>query len=238
MIWFLIILFAVTFLAGLIPFYFKEISSKQMSYVLAFSGAFLLGISFLHLLPEAQAAIKKPIGVYVLIGFFLQFIIQKLSHGVEHGHLHHESHQPILGILIGLGIHAFLEGLPLGFDYMQDHTTSTLFFAVMAHKIPAAFTLGSLVLISKGKKYWWLILIFALISPLAGIFASYYGGQYVFVEDFVAFIIPVVMGAFIHISTTILFESGTKHHQISWKKIGAIILGIIVAGLTLLDHTH
>jgi len=235
-LWFLL-LFVITFLAGCIPFLSKGISQKQMEYVLAFSGAFLLGITFLHLLPEAQDALKTSIGGYILAGFFLQFLVQKLTHGVEHGHTHFHKGQAIWGILLGLSIHAFIEGLPLGFEYGSSLTSHSLFIAVIAHKIPAAFTLGSLLLLAKGHKGWIYVLGFALISPLAGFFAEIYGAQYQFVEDWVAFIIPVVMGAFIHIGTTILFESGTQHHQISWRKIGAIVLGVVVSLLSMfLEH--
>jgi len=47
-------------------------------------------------------------------------------------------------------------------------------------------------------------------------------------------LIPVVAGAFIHISTTIFFESGTKHHMLTRQKIAAMIIGVSVGLVTLL----
>lgn len=239
-----IFLFVITLGAGLLPFYFKTITEKHLQLLLAFSGSFLLGITLLHLLPESFEEIGAQAGAFIFAGFLLQFLLQRFTHGVEHGHLHcHDGHahsQSLWAILLGLSVHAFLEGLPLGFEYNQAHTTSTVFFGVAAHKIPEAFTLGSLLLISKNKSKWLWVIVFAAISPLAGLLANYFGHtmNFVFVEDAVAFLIPVVIGAFIHISTTILFESGTKHHEMSGRKIGAIILGVVLASLTLLLHQH
>ena len=239
-----ILLFLVTLGAGILPFYLKNTSEKFLQVLLAFSGSFLLGITMLHLLPESFEEIGIQVGGFVFAGFLFQFIIQRFTHGVEHGHLHqhegHQHHQSMWGIMIGLSIHAFLEGLPLGFEYQHEHTTSNVFFGVAAHKIPEAFTLGSLLLLSRAKQKWLWIILFAAISPIAALLANYFGHSmnYVFVQDAVAFLIPVVIGAFIHISTTILYESGTKNHEMSKQKIGAILLGVLLSSLTLLFHAH
>lgn len=237
---YLILLFLVTLGAGFLPFYFKSLTEKHLQLLLAFSGSFLLGITLLHLLPESFESNVPGVGLLIFVGFFFQFLIQRFTHGVEHGHLHcHDGHahsKSLWAILLGLSVHAFLEGLPLGFDYEDGHTISSIFFGVAAHKIPEAFTLGSLLLLSKTKTSWVWVIVFAAISPVAGLLAK--SMDYVFVEDAVAFLIPVVIGAFIHISTTILFESGTKHHEMSGKKIVAIVLGVVLAISTLLMHQH
>ena len=237
-----IFLFIVTLAAGLLPFYFKNITEKHLQLLLAFSGSFLLGITLLHLLPESFESKVDGVGILIFVGFLLQFLIQRFTHGVEHGHLHcHDGHshsQSLWAILLGLSVHAFMEGIPLGFDYSEGHTSSSVFMGVAAHKIPEAFTLGSLLLLSRNKVKWIWVTVFAAISPLSGMLAHYFGQtmNYVFVEDAVAFLIPVVIGAFIHISTTILFESGTKHHEMSKQKVGVVLLGVALAFLTLLLH--
>lgn len=239
-----VLLFLITFASGVMPVFFKVVTEKHLQLLLAFSGAFLLGISMLHLLPETFAEIGNRAGGFIFAGFFFQFIIQRFTHGAEHGHIHHHGDHghapPLWPILIGLSIHAFLEGLPLGFEYHHAHTTSSVFFGVVAHKIPEAFTLGSLLVISRKHYKWIWIILFAAISPLAALLANYFGHtqHYVFVEDAVAYLIPVVIGAFIHISTTILYESGTRQHEMSRKKIVAILLGVLLSSLTLLFHQH
>ena len=215
-----------------------------MQYLLAFSGAFLLSMTFLHLLPETFEEIGSKAGLLILAGFFVQLLIQRLTHGVEHGHTHTHSHThkhdghshiPIMSIMTGLSIHAFMEGLPLGFNYRMEATEPALYMAVAMHKIPEAILVTSLVYEStKSKSKTFAILaLFSLVTPLSGIFANMLGMSYHFIAQMVTYLIPIVAGAFIHISTTIFFESGTKHHMLTRKKTLAIITGLGIGLLTL-----
>jgi hypothetical protein len=77
-----------------------------------------------------------------------------------------------------------------------------------------------------------------MVSPISGMMAMYYGQKFYFISNILVYIIPVVIGAFLHISTTILYESGTKHHQLSTQKILVVLLGIGLAMATLLLHVH
>ncbi|MCX8471654.1 MAG: ZIP family metal transporter [Chitinophagaceae bacterium] len=239
MIWvFFIALFLVTIAGGLIPVYL-QLNKEWNNYLLAFSGAILLGITFLHLLPETFSDLHFSAGIYILIGFFLQLFLQKFSHGLEHGHIHTHEHNHAIAlspILLGLSIHAFMEGIPLGYNFTQINTIPSLFLGVAAHKAPEALTLMSVVTtlpISKSKKISTL-LQFAFITPLAGILAIYFGKNYLFINQVLTHFVPIVIGAFIHISTTIFFESGTKHHDLDFKKVLAIVAGLGLSLLTML----
>lgn len=232
-----IILFLITFVGGSLPLWIKGLHSDRMPYLLAFSGSFLLSITFLHLLPETFEELDHKAGILLLCGFFVQLLIQRLTHGAEHGHAHaHHDHKvPLNSILIGLAIHAFMEGLPLGFNYRMTATSPSLFMAVAVHKLPEAMLVASIVNEVHGRKAAITILfLFALVTPLSGLLAMKLGMSYLAMTKLVLWLIPIVAGAFIHISTTIFFESGTKQHMLTIKKTGAIILGVCVALATLL----
>ena len=62
-------LFLVSLLAGLLVFFQKKFI-KYLNGLLAFSGAYLLGVSFLHLLPELFEGDTSNIGLFLLVGFF------------------------------------------------------------------------------------------------------------------------------------------------------------------------
>ena len=53
-------------------------------------------------------------------------------------------------------------------------------------------------------------------------------------------IMAIVVGIFLHISTTILFESSTKDHRFNRQKIIAVLLGVLISLLNFLviEHTH
>lgn len=231
-------LLTITFLGGSLPIWIKGLDDKRMHYLLAFSGSFLLSITFLHLLPETFNALGGKAGLLLLGGFFAQLIIQRITHGIEHGHVHmeHNGHRvPVNSILLGLSLHAFMEGLPLGFNYKMAGTEPALYMAVAAHKIPEAILITSLVLGLKGKtKAILTLLVFSMLTPLAGALAAMFGAQYDTMSQFVMYLIPIVAGAFIHIATTIFFESGTKQHMLTWQKTFAIVIGIGMGLVTLL----
>jgi zinc transporter ZupT len=242
MIWiYLLLLFILTLTGSMVPMLFRKYDSSWMTLMLAFSGALLLAITFLHLMPEVFHDLGEKAGLFILIGFLLQLVLQRLSHGIEHGHVHdHDmSLQAVTPIFTGLLIHAFMEGIPLGFSYQSQGTAPSFFLAIAAHKIPEAITLSVLLIAADVKKNRWpLIILFALASPVSGILAMYFGQKFFFISNQLKYIIPIVAGAFLHISTTILYESGTKHHQLSRQKVMAVLLGLGFALATLLLHIH
>ncbi len=235
-------LFAITFLGGSIPVWRKQWSARQMKYLLAFSGSFLLSITFLHLIPETMEHSGHKAGLLILLGFFLQQFIQLFTHGLEHGHSTNDRHNhstAILPVFIGLAFHAFAEGLPLGMVYSEASTLPSLYLAIALHKLPEAMLIASLIYQRKSRTHTLLLLaLFALITPFSGWLTSLLGSRYHDVNNFVHFCIPVIAGAFIHIATTIFFESGTGSHDMNWKKWVAIISGVLLALLSTLNHVH
>lgn len=64
----------------------------RFRWILTFCGGLLFSTAILHLLPEVLAYGHPTENLWLLSGFFLQFILEKFSAGIEHGHLHHEPH--------------------------------------------------------------------------------------------------------------------------------------------------
>ncbi|MCA6078233.1 ZIP family metal transporter [Fulvivirga sedimenti] len=235
----ILVIFSV--IGGSLAFFTTRLSSRYYHLALIFSGAYLFGITIVHILPELFIQSVNPglIGVYVLLGFFLQQWLESYTQGVEHGHLHeHEghSHSGLSGLvlLIALSVHAFLEGALLSHpsDIHQINETGPLLWGIILHKIPAAFALMSVILCqnnSKGRAFAYL-LIFALASP-AGMLLSQLAvnSQFVSAASF-SILFAIVSGNFLHISTTIVFESN-EQHKLNYQKWGVAILG---AGLAVL----
>ncbi|NEU08076.1 ZIP family metal transporter [Flavihumibacter sp. R14] len=227
-IWKLTILFASAFFGGLSIFLFKRDNSQRLKLVLSFSGAYLFAITVLHLMPEVYHTSDPMIGLFVLGGFLLQILMEQFSEGIEHGHIHKHSHDIVFpfGIMISLCLHALLEGMPLAAGQHNE-----LVFGISLHHIPAAFALGSVLLQSGIRKTGLIIFlaVFALMSPL-GYFISFQLSQGTIghIESYFGRIMGVVIGIFLHISTTILFESSVDH-KFNFKKIIAVLAGVAIA---------
>jgi zinc transporter ZupT len=228
-IWKFSILFFAAFLGGMAIFVVKNDKSQLLKLILSFSGAYLFAITVLHLIPDAyQGADSHTIGIYILIGFLLQIFLEQFSEGIEHGHIHKHSHSYVFpyGIMISLCLHAFLEGMPLAKDHHNE-----FIFGIALHHIPAAFALTSILIqnhISK-KSTLFNLSLFAIMAPL-GYYVSMRlsNGSLGGIETYFNKIMGVVIGIFLHISTTILFES-SANHKINFKKMIAVLLGIGVA---------
>ncbi len=227
---------------GCLATYIK-ISQTNLRLLLAFSAAYLFGISLMHLLPEVyQLPNTKWVGLFIVIGFCTQLIIESFSSGIEHGHTHLHSdtcktHLPY-GIIIGLCLHSFLEGLPV-YQLPQVGTTQDSFFdkqlvlGLAFHNIPISVTFIALLKDHRTKLSRMLLLLitFACMAPL-GYLAGYCIQSLGFKnwELYNHFAFALVIGIFLHISTAILFES-SDHHKYNGIKIIMLLLGI---GLALL----
>jgi zinc and cadmium transporter len=235
-----ILLFLSVIVSGL-SVLFINISSKNLKLILSFSGAFLFAICVLHLIPEIYLSGTTYVGVYILIGFFVQILLEFLSEGIEHGHIHihkhHHKEQAFpYAMMIGLSVHSFLEGMPLAnIGPIGEESHNSLLIGIVMHNIPIAMALMTMLLqshISKQTAVLWLIL-FASITPL-GTLTSCAIGENILGNFSTYFdrIMGVVIGIFLHISTTILFEN-SENHRFNFIKFFVIMLGAGFALLTL-----
>lgn len=197
--------------------------SDYLPLLLSFSGAFLLAITVVNIIPEIYDHEPKRIGFFILIGIMLQLILEYLSGGAEHGHLHHQKSNNFPWLLfVSISLHALLEGFPL-------HLDKHLLVAIMIHKIPIGLILTSFLLRADFKLIQILPImsVFALMTPLG----SFLEERMAFSVDIENYITAVAVGVFLHVSTTILFET-SKDHRFNLSKFLMILLGFAIALIT------
>lgn len=242
MILYSLILFILTFVAGAAVFFIPKINNQYFKLSLVFAGAYLFSITVIHILPElfTHNETYPNIALYVLLGFFIQVILEYFSEGVEHGHLHqqhgHHEHgnNKWFGLLIALCIHAFLEGTLLAHpETMHSHDNSnTIYMGILMHKMPAAFALMSVMIchFSTRWKALLILIIFSLASPAGLGLSNLFHEQALFSDDAFVILFAIVSGNFLHISTTIFFES-SPDHSFSFQKLFVSITAALIAVL-------
>ncbi len=204
------------FAGYLIAIFLKPSSSVGFKLLLSFSGAYLLAVTIFELLPEVYLNGTEEVGVFIMLGLLLQIILEFVSKGVEHGHLHHQEGMkkfPIL-LLISLSIHAFLEGFPMD---EGDHILHGVVFATILSVFLIHSNLSKI-------KIGLFLAVFALMTPLGSFFKS----QFSLLQDISIYINALVIGIFLHVSTTILFEA-SKNHKFNLSKLAVIVGGILLA---------
>jgi zinc transporter ZupT len=217
---------------GFVHFLQANNKAQFIKLALAFSGGFLLAIVFEHLLPELYAGETDNIGIYILVGFLIQLIMEYFSGGIEHGHIHvHKGQSMPWALFISLSIHSIIEGIPLGNDvdhlhhlHNHDHKLS-LFWGIVFHQIPVAIALMTLLLSTSLKRgmAWLVLMLFGIMTPLGLLI-----GLKVPIEQTgisVPVVLGVVIGMFLHISTTIIFET-SENHKFNLLKLSSVIAGI------------
>lgn len=228
----ILIIALLSFFSVMIVRWIPPFPQEHLRYLIAFTGGFLLSVCVVHLLPELFVVTNPDISKYILIGFFIQILLDQLSAGAEHGHLHIHAEKPwqpwiILG---GLCLHSILEGLPLkGHAELHGHHPTDFMAAVTLHKVPEGLILGLLLsrLSLSRFKFGAIALLFALMTPAGSLLASIWQTE----PDLQlsAKLMALVVGLFLHLSTSILFEARSHAHKISVTRILVIAAGILSA---------
>ncbi len=208
----------------------KPKDKSRLKLLLAFSGAFLLSLTVMHLLPEVYAhphdadnahGHSHAIGIFIMIGILFQIILEFFSKGAEHGHVHgHPEMQRMPWLLfISLCVHAFLEGFPVSHHH-------DLAIGIAIHHLPIAIILTSFFISANlNKKIIFVFMVaFALMTPMGTAVSEFVPA----LNHYHSEITAVVIGILFHISSTIIFET-SEGHKFNIAKVSMIILGIILA---------
>ena len=213
--------------------FFQPKNKTNLKLLLAFSGAFLLSLTVMHLLPEVYQTDLNlheghdhehnhgTIGVFIMIGIVFQIVLEFFSKGAEHGHVHgHKTmhHIPWL-LFFSLCLHALLEGMPI-----SNH--NHLAYGIAIHHFPIAIILTTFFKNAQlnKKAILFFMMVFAFMTPI-GTFAA---ENLTFLSDYYTQISGIVIGILFHISSTIIFES-SEGHKFNLAKLSAIVLGILLA---------
>src|SRR5205823_5412349 len=174
------------------------------------------------------------IGGLILAGFFTQIALDVISMGVEHGHAHALHGRMPFGVLAGLCLHALVEAMALGdaSRHFDPASRRLLLWSIVLHNYPVSIALLGMLLQTgmKRSSALGLLAVFAAMAPL-GMTISAHSVLALYSRELMAFVI----GIFMHISTTILFESSDVH-RFNLAKLAAIIVGTGLGILSVILH--
>jgi zinc transporter ZupT len=245
----LLVLFLTPLLSGLLIYLVPKGRSTNYKMLLVFAGSYLFAITVIHIFPELYRQNEgiELIGLFVLAGFFLQQLLEYFTSGIEHGHIHTHDHQEpghhhhhsdhqksisALVLLFALCIHAFLEGgmLAQPAHHGSFYDVNAILLGIALHRAPAAFALMTVLasqLKSREKALPHLI-GFSLAAPIGLLLSSYLANKEILSTAALIYLYALVCGNFLHISTTIVFES-SPDHKFNARKLAVAIFGSLIA---------
>lgn len=217
--------------------YFFQNNSKFNKQLLMFSAGLLLAITVLDMFPSLYIDGGINAGIWIIIGVSIQLILEGLSKGIEHGHLHSSEHHtdsviPI-SVMLGLFIHSFLEGTPLEVHHIHNHGahdhsmhSSNILWALSIHKVSESIVLSTFLFSLPIKRIYSLsiLVLFAVSAPIGAFFGSFLD-PHIYPK-----LLGIVAGIFLHISSVIIFESNEKH-SLNWQKLLLVFSGMFVGFL-------
>lgn len=208
----------------------KDFLQKILLNMVGLSSGALLGVAFIHLLPEG---IKKMDGgnfFLIVLGTIMAYLlIEKLLHW-RHCHAGPDCHVHSLGYmnLVGDSVHNFIDGLIIASAFMANPALGvTTVFAMALHEIPQEIGDFSVLLYAGFEKKRALLLNFlvALTVVLGGIVGWILSAS---IPDVTKYLTPIAVGGFIYISLSDILpeirkETNIKHFLSSFS---FIIIGI------------
>lgn len=226
-------------------------SSRRLEVFLALSAGVVLGVVGLHMLPEAFEA--GPRAALVLVaGFVFMLVVERfvLPHALHAPHAGegHEHCDPELekqharaeasgiGAFLGLAMHTLADGIALGAAMGESDAGLLVFIAIVAHKIPSAFALGS-ILVRAGFSPPVVVGASGALGLAVGVgavlfvIASSIGG--LDPHSVTPWALAFSAGSFLHVAVTDLLPD--LHRQRKWTLFFALLAGLVpVVALSLL----
>jgi len=171
-------------------------------------------------------------------------------HEHEHEHVHHGQAEPdpdgtgcdvhTLGVAawVGLSAHTVIDGFALAAASVTPELGLLVFLAILAHKVPNAFSLSA-ILLSEGYSRGRAVAMnaaFAVMVPVgAGVYVLV--RQLVHVERFTAIALAASAGTFLHLSLSDILPDLHRRGASRWRLSVALVAGVaMMAALTLLRH--
>ncbi|OGG88272.1 hypothetical protein A2592_00145 [Candidatus Kaiserbacteria bacterium RIFOXYD1_FULL_42_15] len=216
----------------------RNLLNKSIFIFVSLAVGTLLGDVFIHIIPEAYEKISNSTLISFLIigGILIFFVLEKVLHWHHHTLEHAEEHHHPIGkmILLGDGVHNFIDGLIIATSYMisiEIGVATTM--AVILHEIPQE--IGNFgVLIHAGyktKKALWYNFLSALTAVAGAVTALLFGN---ITEQFALWLLPLTAGGFIYIALSDLVPELHKDFRVGQGIIQVIAIMVGVASMLML----
>ena len=179
-------IFGIAIVGGMIPILVakQQASRRYLSLGNALAGGIFLGVGFVHLLPEADEALRNVVDyplapLLAALGVGLLLLIDRVVLEGRHSMLRQEeepTRPPFYAfvLLIVLSVHSIIAGMALG---LQPEAAAALvvMLGILFHKGSAAFALIVTAHSAGNRKLWPTLWLFSVMTPIGIVFGTVAG---------------------------------------------------------------
>jgi zinc and cadmium transporter len=223
--------FFLSMAGGLLPL-MRRWNQTAIRMLLAFGAGVLLGAAFFHMIPEAIDVLGRKVGVFVLAGFLLIYVLERfvMVHpcGEEECAFHH------IGIpaFCGMTVHALIDGLALGAGFTLPNLSVAITAAIVLHKLPSAVSLTGILLHCRytPKQIVLAMTLFSAAAPLGALLSftilSHMTG------DLLLTGVSISAGTFLAIATADILPQIHSSPEGRFRNLAALFAGVLVMTLS------
>ncbi len=171
-------IFGIAIVGGMIPILVarQQASRRYLSLGNALAGGIFLGVGFVHLLPEADEALRGVVDyplapLLAALGVGLLLLIDRVVLENRNSMLGQEEEEPTrppfyaFVLLVVLSVHSIIAGMALG---LQPEAAAALvvMFGILFHKGSAAFALIVTAHAAGNRALWQTLALFSVMTPI------------------------------------------------------------------------
>lgn len=227
------LIFGTTVGGGFIPLLIPDKHEDALKLFISLGAGLLIGMAFLHLIPEAAELAPQVFGLWALVGFVLLLALERffMVHACEeHGCNYHTVG---MAAFAGLAIHGVIEGCALGSSQLATGLGPFIFLAILVHKAPSAFALASILkLAGRTKRGITLFLMGVGLSVPIGMWIAYALLQSEKLPMTAGILLSMSAGTFIYIGACDLLPELHRTDKDKVLRLGAFGVGLLCSFLS------
>lgn len=218
-------------------------TENALAYLVSFAAGIMLVVAFLDLLPEALEEAGNGdtnVLVFTLIGVLLFFFLERFVVWFHHHDETHGEKPPALLVLIGDGVHNFIDGIAIAAAFLTNPAVGiATTIAIAAHEIPQEIADFSVLLYGGMRRKRALLFNFfsALTAVLGGVIGYYFLEG---VEGLLPIFLAFSAGMFIYIACSDLIPDLHREfkREKRWLHVLPFVFGIAIFWLlrSFLEH--
>lgn len=238
------LIFSASIIGGFFPLYLRHNARGDSLFrrFISLGAGILLGMSLLHMLPEASRHLPESYAVWFLVGFLVLLVLERfiMVHACDEGSC--DYHTVGIAAFVGLTVHGIIEGLALGSSVVVSSLGLLVLVAILSHKVPSSFSLTSILAMAPtlNQKKILMFLIGVSLSGPAGMFIAYFliaesGG------NLASVLISVSAGTFLYIATCDLMPELHREDKDRLARLLLFMVGIAISylsGFFMPEHAH
>jgi zinc and cadmium transporter len=212
----------------------RRIGDRTLQLLMALGAGNLLGVAVIELIPETIVALEEAAPILILSGYLLIHVFEHVF--APHLHFGEETHGTTFvdrhvtsTALIGLSLHAFMDGVAISSAFLTSPALGLLVFAaIMLHKLPEGFTIASVMKAGGGTRQWALSASAVLaVATFAGVLTTS------LIADLAPYALAVATGSVLYVGATDLMAEANKQEGVLSPVMVIIGIGMFFGVLTL-----